>query len=187
MILGEYSFNHADTVLAFIHSHDLDVKYIIDTHIHADHLTAGQYLRARLYYDKLVAAKKIDSTKTPLPTRYGELITAYGPGVKVDSASDVEPPLYVVGTGIPHVQSVLSEKIPQVKTQGSPNQFDAFVKDGDVLVLAKDKFEVSSRLDTIRLSTSLQYIFLDASLYVLRYHISISSPFHYGNLKYTYY
>lgn len=137
---GEYYFAHADQVLAFVASQGLDVKYIIDTHIHADHLTAGQYIRARLYYDRLVAAGKIDPKKTPLPTRYGEMIEAYGPGVVV--ASDVPAPLYVVGEGIPHVQEVLSAKIPQVATSVGPNQFDSFVKDGDTIVVEKDAFEI---------------------------------------------
>jgi glyoxylase-like metal-dependent hydrolase (beta-lactamase superfamily II) len=35
----------ADAVLAHVHRHDLDVRWILETHAHADHLSAGDYLR----------------------------------------------------------------------------------------------------------------------------------------------
>ena len=38
----------ADAVLAFVRDHDLRVAWILETHAHADHLSAGAYLRDRL-------------------------------------------------------------------------------------------------------------------------------------------
>lgn len=38
----------ADCVLAFVRKHDLKVDWILETHAHADHLSAGGYLRDQL-------------------------------------------------------------------------------------------------------------------------------------------
>lgn len=39
---------HADEILAYIHKNELTVEWILETHVHADHLTASQYLKAQL-------------------------------------------------------------------------------------------------------------------------------------------
>eukprot|EP01062_Namystynia_karyoxenos_P056117 TRINITY_DN47072_c0_g1_i1.p1 TRINITY_DN47072_c0_g1~~TRINITY_DN47072_c0_g1_i1.p1 ORF type:complete len:518 (+),score=169.14 TRINITY_DN47072_c0_g1_i1:69-1556(+) len=39
---------HADSVLQHIRAEKLRVRYILETHVHADHLTAAQYLKAQL-------------------------------------------------------------------------------------------------------------------------------------------
>lgn len=38
----------ADAILAYCAEHELDVQYILETHAHADHLSASQYLKAKL-------------------------------------------------------------------------------------------------------------------------------------------
>lgn len=38
----------ADAVITFTHQHRLDVEWILETHAHADHLSAGDYLRDTL-------------------------------------------------------------------------------------------------------------------------------------------
>lgn len=38
----------ADVIIAFIQDKQLTVEWILETHIHADHLTAAHYLRERL-------------------------------------------------------------------------------------------------------------------------------------------
>jgi glyoxylase-like metal-dependent hydrolase (beta-lactamase superfamily II) len=38
----------ADTVIEFVRAHDLQVEWILETHAHADHLSAAPYLQARL-------------------------------------------------------------------------------------------------------------------------------------------
>lgn len=45
---GRTSTHSADAIIAHIETAGLSVAWIIDTHIHADHLSAGQYLKARL-------------------------------------------------------------------------------------------------------------------------------------------
>lgn len=45
---GTLSTNTAETILAFIDSHHLDVEWILETHAHADHLTSAQYFKRQL-------------------------------------------------------------------------------------------------------------------------------------------
>ncbi|WP_446892871.1 MBL fold metallo-hydrolase [Acinetobacter sp. NS4_7] len=39
---------HADEIIAYINKNELTVEWILETHVHADHLTASQYLKAQL-------------------------------------------------------------------------------------------------------------------------------------------
>ena len=39
---------HADEIIAYIHNNKLTVEWILETHVHADHLTASQYLKSQL-------------------------------------------------------------------------------------------------------------------------------------------
>lgn len=41
------STRSADAVLDFVHAHDLSVVWILETHAHADHLTAAAYLKSK--------------------------------------------------------------------------------------------------------------------------------------------
>ena len=45
---GRTSTNSADEVIAYIHQHSLRVEWILDTHIHADHLTGSSYLKTKV-------------------------------------------------------------------------------------------------------------------------------------------
>lgn len=45
---GRISFDHADRMIAFIREHDLKLEWIIETHVHADHLSAAPYIQAEL-------------------------------------------------------------------------------------------------------------------------------------------
>lgn len=49
----------ADQMIAYIQAHDLKVEWILETHIHADHLTAAQYLKAQLG-GKIAMSEKIN-------------------------------------------------------------------------------------------------------------------------------
>lgn len=42
------STSHADEIIAYIQSNALKVEWILETHVHADHLTASQYLKSKL-------------------------------------------------------------------------------------------------------------------------------------------
>ena len=49
---------HADKIIAYIKEQGLTVEWILETHVHADHLTAAQYLKAELG-GKIAMSKKI--------------------------------------------------------------------------------------------------------------------------------
>lgn len=48
MVNGNVSYHFADELIHYIDSHHLDVDWILETHAHADHLTAAQYLKQKL-------------------------------------------------------------------------------------------------------------------------------------------
>lgn len=56
---GATATHHADELLAYIHKEGLSVEWILDTHPHADHFSAAQYLKE----------------KTGAPTAIGEHVT----------------------------------------------------------------------------------------------------------------
>jgi glyoxylase-like metal-dependent hydrolase (beta-lactamase superfamily II) len=45
---GRTDVRSADNIIAFIREHDLDVVWILETHVHADHLSAAPYLHEQL-------------------------------------------------------------------------------------------------------------------------------------------
>ncbi len=45
---GRTDVRSADSIIAFIRQHDLDVTWILETHVHADHLSAAPYLHEQL-------------------------------------------------------------------------------------------------------------------------------------------
>lgn len=45
---GHTDVRSADNIIAFIREHDLDVVWILETHVHADHLSAAPYLHEQL-------------------------------------------------------------------------------------------------------------------------------------------
>lgn len=52
------STEHADQMIAYVKSKGLTVEWILETHVHADHLTAAPYLKQRLG-GKIAISKKI--------------------------------------------------------------------------------------------------------------------------------
>ena len=50
---GRTSTASAEQVLAFVNEHALDVQWILETHAHADHLSAGHWLKGQLPHAKL--------------------------------------------------------------------------------------------------------------------------------------
>ena len=45
---GRISYDHADAVIAFIHSNGLTLDWLIETHVHADHLSGARYIQGKL-------------------------------------------------------------------------------------------------------------------------------------------
>ncbi len=52
------STTHADEIIAYIQTQALQVVWILETHVHADHLTASQYLKSQLG-GKIAMSEKI--------------------------------------------------------------------------------------------------------------------------------
>ena len=45
---GRITYDHADAMIAYIREHGLTLEWIIETHVHADHLSAAPYIQAAL-------------------------------------------------------------------------------------------------------------------------------------------
>jgi len=45
---GRISFDHADAIIAYVREKDLQVEWLIETHAHADHLSAAPYIQRHL-------------------------------------------------------------------------------------------------------------------------------------------
>ena len=45
---GRITYDHADRIIDFIRARDLTLQWIIETHVHADHLSAAPYIQAAL-------------------------------------------------------------------------------------------------------------------------------------------
>ncbi|MBB5223090.1 glyoxylase-like metal-dependent hydrolase (beta-lactamase superfamily II) [Amaricoccus macauensis] len=45
---GRISYQHADEIIAFVEKHRLRVEWLIETHVHADHLSAAPYIQDKL-------------------------------------------------------------------------------------------------------------------------------------------
>ncbi len=45
---GRITYDHADEMIAFIAGNGLDLEWIIETHVHADHLSAAPYIQEKL-------------------------------------------------------------------------------------------------------------------------------------------
>jgi glyoxylase-like metal-dependent hydrolase (beta-lactamase superfamily II) len=45
---GRLSYQSADRIVGYVRAHDLEVEWIIETHAHADHLSAAPYLQDKL-------------------------------------------------------------------------------------------------------------------------------------------
>lgn len=45
---GRISYAHADEIVAYVKAHDLKVEWLIETHVHADHLSAAPYIQGKL-------------------------------------------------------------------------------------------------------------------------------------------
>lgn len=45
---GRITYDHADKMIAYIQSNDLQLDWIIETHVHADHLSAAPYIQQKL-------------------------------------------------------------------------------------------------------------------------------------------
>lgn len=45
---GQITYDHADTIIAFIKGNQLSLEWLIETHVHADHLSGAPYIQQQL-------------------------------------------------------------------------------------------------------------------------------------------
>jgi len=45
---GRITYDHADEIIAHIEKHGLELEWLIETHVHADHLSAAPYIQQKL-------------------------------------------------------------------------------------------------------------------------------------------
>jgi len=45
---GRITYDHADALIAYIQKNDLKLEWIIETHVHADHLSAAPYIQQKM-------------------------------------------------------------------------------------------------------------------------------------------
>ncbi|UNU72876.1 MBL fold metallo-hydrolase [Moraxella nasovis] len=64
---GEFSQLGADRIISFIRDHQLTLKYIIETHAHADHLSSAPYIKQQLG-GQIVIGQKIDEVQKTFKT-----------------------------------------------------------------------------------------------------------------------
>ena len=60
---GRTEVRSADRIIAFIREQHLDVEWVLDTHVHADHLSAASYLQAHLGGKTAIGAKIVEVQK----------------------------------------------------------------------------------------------------------------------------
>lgn len=64
------STESADQIIQYIGDHQLKVEWILETHVHADHLTASQYLKSKLG-GKVAMSQKISIVQETFSAIYG--------------------------------------------------------------------------------------------------------------------
>ncbi len=67
---------HADRIIAYIQENQLTVQWILETHVHADHLTASQYLKEKLG-GKIAMSEKIATVQETFSAIYNLDIKYY--------------------------------------------------------------------------------------------------------------
>lgn len=64
------STESADQIIQYVGDHQLKVEWILETHVHADHLTASQYLKSKLG-GKVAMSQKISIVQETFSAIYG--------------------------------------------------------------------------------------------------------------------
>ena len=81
------STTQADKLIAYVKKHDLKVEWILETHVHADHLTAAPYLKQQLG-GKIAMSKHIDTVQQTFAKIYHVDITQINANLPFDYLFD---------------------------------------------------------------------------------------------------
>lgn len=80
---GSITYDGANSIIAFVESHKLKVEWIIETHVHADHLSAAPYIQERLG-GKLGIGKHITTVQETFGKIFNEGTTFQRDGSQFD-------------------------------------------------------------------------------------------------------
>ncbi|HJU39274.1 MAG TPA: MBL fold metallo-hydrolase [Tahibacter sp.] len=87
-VTGRVSAESAAAILACVHAHRLDVAWILETHAHADHLTAADWLKRRLVAEgrapRVAIGAGIVDVQREFAPRYGLADVCRGDGAEFD-------------------------------------------------------------------------------------------------------
>ena len=64
---GRTSTRSADALLAHLRAHELSLQWVLETHAHADHLSAADYIRRRTGAKIVIGARIVEVQKTFIP------------------------------------------------------------------------------------------------------------------------
>jgi glyoxylase-like metal-dependent hydrolase (beta-lactamase superfamily II) len=70
---GRLSTRSADVLLAAVETQGLDLLYVLETHAHADHLTAADYIRRKTGASVVIGARIVEVQRTFIPVFEAEL------------------------------------------------------------------------------------------------------------------
>ncbi|MBQ0796487.1 MAG: MBL fold metallo-hydrolase [Zhongshania sp.] len=80
---GRLSLNGADKIIEYIRNHDLELQWIIETHVHADHLSAAPYIQEKLG-GKIGIGAEITTVQTTFGKIFNEGTDFYRDGSQFD-------------------------------------------------------------------------------------------------------
>ena len=75
---GRLGSASADAILADVEAQGLDLRYVLETHAHADHLSAGEHIRARTGARIVIGARIVAVQKTFIPLFAADDVAADG-------------------------------------------------------------------------------------------------------------
>ncbi|GHA17372.1 hypothetical protein GCM10008090_28830 [Arenicella chitinivorans] len=68
---GTVDYTSADNIIRYIQEHDLDLQMLIETHVHADHLSAAPYIQSKLG-GKIAISKHITTVQNEFGRLFNE-------------------------------------------------------------------------------------------------------------------
>ncbi len=98
---GRITYDHADAIIAYVREHGLTCEWLIETHVHADHLSAAPYIQQKLG-GKLGIGEKITVVQETFGKIFNEGTEFQRDGSQFDRLFQ-DGDSYMIGTLTAHV------------------------------------------------------------------------------------
>ena len=98
---GRIAYDHADAIIAFVQERGLDCQWLIETHVHADHLSAAPYIQGKIG-GKLGIGEKITVVQETFGKVFNEGTAFQRDGSQFDRLFE-DGDSYLIGTMRAHV------------------------------------------------------------------------------------